>query len=127
MEGIAEEEVVEQKKPKPQKLTTGKPRKRRARISPQVNVYAKNTTKNNRSYADMDDEYSYLDADREEWLCPRRDNKKHKAKAKETILTDNTIMNSKQPIQNEVSQQNGNYLSVVNSFPSFYIIESFIK
>ena len=37
-------------------------------------------------YADMDDEYSYLDADREEWLCPRRDNKKHKAKAKETEL-----------------------------------------
>ena len=97
MEGIAEEEVVEQKKPKPQKLTTGKPRKRRARISPQVNVYAKNTTKNNRSYADMDDEYSYLDADREEWLCPRRDNKKHKAIRKKNRISLNYSRHASPP------------------------------
>lgn len=119
MEGIAEEDVVEQKKTKPKKTTTGKPRKRRARISPQVNVYAKNTTKNNRSYADMDDEYSYLDADREEWLCPRRDNKKRKAKDKEVVSVDNTVMNSQQPIQN-VSAQNGNPLSVIN-LDSYFI------
>ena len=85
MEGVTQEEATESVKQKPVKAATSEPRKRRSRVSSQVNVYAKNTTKNNRSYADMDDEYSYLDADREEWLCPKRVPRKHKAEIKETI------------------------------------------
>ena len=51
-----EEKQVESKQP------SGK-RKRKASSNQSVNIYARNTTKKNRSYADMDDEYSYLDSD----------------------------------------------------------------
>lgn len=57
-----------------------KKRKKTTQLSVSTNVYAKNTAKNNRSYADMDDEYSFLDADREELYTKKP---KHKTKSQE--------------------------------------------